>query len=48
MTAPIDKSALLAYLLERGKSRSALVSAIYIGMADRVRRGEFDEKPESA
>jgi hypothetical protein len=41
----LDKAALVIWLRERSDvNHSALVGAIYQGLADRVERGDFDEE----
>ncbi|HEY8588191.1 MAG TPA: hypothetical protein VIL55_01435 [Naasia sp.] len=40
----VDKAQLVAWLLERAKARNVLLAAVYAGLADRVRRGDFDER----
>lgn len=42
----IDRARLLAWLVEKAKARDVVVGAVYQGLADRVRRGEFDEREE--
>ena len=39
----IDTAALLDFLDSRSDNRSALVHAIYDALAQRIRRGDFDE-----
>jgi len=38
----IDAESLTAWLTDRAKSNTPLVGAIYQGLIDRIRRGEFD------
>lgn len=40
----IDEAKLLAWLTERTTARSPLVASVYQGLADRVRRGDFEER----
>lgn len=40
----VDKGALLAWLSKRATSSEPLIVAVYQGLADRIRRGDFDEK----
>jgi hypothetical protein len=41
----LDKDELLAWLEDRtGMDRKPLVAAIYAGLAERIRRGDFDTK----
>ena len=39
----VDKAVLLAFLQERAKSNEPLIVAVYHGLAERVRRGDFDD-----
>ena len=39
----IDLDKLITWLSDRGKSRNAVVSAIYLGLAARLKRGDFDK-----
>lgn len=40
----LDKEALLAWLRERQSAKNPLVGAVYQGLAERVERGDFDQK----
>lgn len=42
----LDKHRLLAWLTERAQTKAPLVGAIYSGLADRVKRGEFEVREE--
>lgn len=42
----VDKTRLLGFLTERGKHSEPLIVAVYQGLADRVRRGDFDERKD--
>ena len=42
----IDRDALLAYLDQRADIRSPVVGAIFEALAQRIRRGDFDEREE--
>ena len=45
----LDDRALLRWLDERASvTRSPLVGAVYAGLADRIRRGDFDEHREDS
>lgn len=44
MTAPLDRDRLLAWLDARALGQVA--TAVYHGFADRIRRGEFDQKED--
>lgn len=46
MTKAVNKETLIAWLTERSAARSPLVASVYQGLADRVRRGDFDEEVE--
>ena len=39
----IDTASLLAFLDSRAETRSPLVRAIYEALAQRIRRGDFDQ-----
>jgi hypothetical protein len=43
----VDKARLLAWLTGKTTARSALVASVYQGLADRIRRGDFDEDANS-
>ena len=40
----IDETALLAWLKERSHIRSTVGGAIYQGLADRIRNGQFEKE----
>lgn len=40
----VDMGALLAWIDKRAKHSEPLIVAVYQGLADRIRRGDFDEK----
>lgn len=40
--ATLNRDKLLAWLTAKAQHRTPLIGAIYAGLADRVRRGEFD------
>lgn len=43
----IDETALLTYLRTTGEAHGNLaVYAIYVGIADRIARGDFDQKED--
>lgn len=43
----LSAPALIAFLQQRANAtRSPLVQAVYTGLVDRIRRGDFDEKEE--
>ena len=39
----LDKARLIAWLTDRAAVQAPIVHAVYAGLADRIRRGEFDE-----
>jgi hypothetical protein len=43
--APLDRDRLLAWLDERSASVGRVPTAVYLGLADRIRRGDFDAEP---
>lgn len=40
----VDKERLLAWLDERAYGVGFVPSVVYLGLADRIRRGDFDEE----
>lgn len=42
----IDRERLISWLHDRANARSALVGAVYAGLADRIERGDFDNNRE--
>ncbi|GAA1769763.1 hypothetical protein [Agromyces humatus] len=44
--SPLDRAAILAWLDERAVSVGFVPTAVYLGLADRIRRGDFDERAD--